>query len=246
VISIGGSTMEDIADLRGRIDVDCRAAPTVEVAGQKFVSLLVDRFPSIVLARLFLVLPFAELPEADRSFATRLAQKIGNGCTVDRETRVLSLIGTRGTETAWNARTRSAGHLAIPLLDKEFVQSAPMIVHLLAHLEGEFARFDDGRPIETRQLLGGKNQRFYVADATKARDQHGRPVIASQEFVVRYRIKTVFGMGGAYYDGKLAAAVFFSQESIDVAVVDRFPSLISNFKTATSHLITAKRVYGWR
>lgn len=227
--TIGGSTMEDITALRARIDVECKAAPTVEAAAQRFVTLIADRFPTIALARLFLVLPFEELPQADRSYATKMAEGITDRRAVDKKTPVLSLVGTRGIEPAWNTRTRSANHLAIPLIDKEFVQSAPMIAQLLAHLEVEFARFDDGRPIATRQLLGGKNQRFYVQDAARTRDAQGRPVIASQEFVSEYKIKTVFGMGGAYYDGKLAAAVLFSQETLDVSVVDRFPSLISNF-----------------
>ena len=245
VTTIGGSTMEDIAALRGRVDVECKAASTVEIAAQRFIGLLVERFPTIALARLFIVLPFEALPQNDRNFAARLAQRMGGGHPIDRRTPVLSLLGTRGVEASWNSRTRSAGHLAIPLLDREFaLHAAPMIAQLLSHLEGEFARFDDGRPILPRMLLGGKNLRFFVPDAAKTRDQHGRPVIVSQEFVAQHRIKTVFGMGGGFYDGTLAATVLFSQESLDVTIVDRFPSLISNFKMAASHLVTAGRIYG--
>jgi hypothetical protein len=173
------------------------------------------------------------------SFAARIGAP---GSVVDN-TPILSLVGSRGTEPAWNDCRRSAGHLAIPLIDKNFVQSAPMIAQLLSHLEVEFARFDDGRPIAPRQLIGGKNQRFFIPDAASTRDEEGRRVIPAQDFVAKYGVRTVFGMGGAYYEGTLAAAVFFSQEALDVAVVDRFPSFISNFKMATNHLIGAGRIY---
>lgn len=59
----------------------------------------------------------------------------------------------------------------------------------------------------------------------------------------RYGIRTVFGMGGSYIDGKLAVVLLFTTELLSLATVELFPSLISNFKMATSHLVAQKRSY---
>jgi hypothetical protein len=50
-------------------------------------------------------------------------------------------------------------------------------------------------------------------------------------------------MGGAYLDGTLAIAIVFTSEVIDRLVADRFPSLISNFKMATSALLIRGAIY---
>jgi hypothetical protein len=57
-------------------------------------------------------------------------------------------------------------------------------------------------------------------------------------------VGSVFGMGGAYLDGTLAVAVFFTDEkSLDSPFADRFASLISTFKMATSKLLADGRIY---
>jgi hypothetical protein len=112
-----------------------------------------------------------------------------------------------------------------------------MIAALLAELEVDVARLD-AAAIATRRLLGGKNTRFFVADAATALDAQGRHVIAARDFVGKHQVKTVFGMGGAYVDGTLAVAIVFTNEPVPATVVDLFPSLIGNFKMATTELMT--------
>jgi hypothetical protein len=53
-------------------------------------------------------------------------------------------------------------------------------------------------------------------------------------------------MGGAYLNGVLAVAFLFSSEALPRENVDRFPSLISNFKMATSALVEQKRWFAVR
>ncbi|MFO0676133.1 MAG: hypothetical protein U0169_06345 [Polyangiaceae bacterium] len=212
----------------------------LEGAAQEFARILATRFPSVVLARVFAVLPFGILPGADRAFA--LEHRAGGG-RVEATTPVLSLLGTSGTEATWSDRTASKAHLAIPLLDHSTVRGAPMVAKLLADLEVNLAALDDGRPIATRKLLGGKSGTFYVLDAQTARDEEGRPIIGAKDFVDKHRVRTVFGMGSAYRDGTLVVAVVFTRELVARLHVDRYADVVAAFKSATADLVLTKRIH---
>jgi hypothetical protein len=212
----------------------------VEAGAQVFVRAFCEEFPSVVLARLFLVLPFESLPSRDAEFARSIAK---GDPRLKPTTRVLSLLGSSGREPSYVGRLNSRGHLAIPLLDRQFVQEIPMITRLLADLEVDFQALDDGRPIATRKMVGGRNGTFYVADAPTARDELGRSIIPARDFVESQRIATVFGMGGAYVDGTLAVAIIFTQESVTRLVVDRFASFINTFKMSTATLLLQGSIY---
>ena len=234
---LGEMTWAEIDALRARV---VGTSATAEEAAQRFTGLFVDEFPSIVLARLFIVLPFEELPAAEQSIARACVQ---GDPRLGPRTPVLSLLGTRGREPAWNDRTLSRGHRAIPLLDREFVRGAPMIAKLLADLEVDLAGLDDRGPILTRRLLGGRNCAFYVPDVETVRDAEGRHIIPDRAFVEKHHLRTAFGMGGAYVDGTLAVAILMTTEALERLVIDRFPSFIINFKMATAELVAAKRIY---
>jgi hypothetical protein len=118
-----------------------------------------------------------------------------------------------------------------------------MIAQLLAALKVDLARLDDGRPIYSRPMLGSTNQRFYVPSARSARDVRGNLVIPAQEFVARHNVETVFGMAGSYVDGMLVATILFTTENLGSLTVDRFPSIISNFKMVTTDLVLGHRIY---
>jgi hypothetical protein len=65
------------------------------------VSVFTSHFPSVVLARLFLVVRFDGLPEFDRSYARKLVAedpRLGPG------TPVLSLLGSAGHEQRYTGR----------------------------------------------------------------------------------------------------------------------------------------------
>jgi hypothetical protein len=81
------------------------------------------------------------------------------------------------------------------------------------------------------------------ADATTAVDSRGRYVIADRTFVEKQGIRTVFGMGGAYLDSTLVTALIFVADKIPQLQVDRFPSVISNFKMATAKLAEEGRFF---
>jgi hypothetical protein len=235
---ISKSTWDDIKGLRERL-MDRRPTSVAEGA-QFFVKDVASQFESVVLARLFLVVPLDSLPSIEKEIATRAAK---DDARLKPATRVLSLVGTYGREEEWRDRTLSKGHRAIPLLDTAHVQLIPMIARLLADLEVDFQGLDDGRSIASQPMLGGLNAKFSIADARTSTDAKGRLVVPTREFVDTYGVKSTFGMGGSYADGTLAVAVFFTDEVVDPLVVDRFPSLISNFKMSTAAHLAAGRVY---
>jgi hypothetical protein len=232
------ATWNDIDVLREQLSNP--SADSVEAAAQAFASTWVAKFNSVVLARLFLVLPLDQLPAEDQAYARAAA---GSRGAFNPTTPCLSLLGTRGREPAWNDRKQSREHRAIPLVDRKFVRGAPMLAKLLADLDVDLAGLDDGRPIATRRMLGGINGTFYIRDAQNACDAQGRAIIADREFVTKYDVHTVFGMGGAYATGVIAIAVVFTTELLEALVVNRYPSLIGNFKIATSSLLEQGQIF---
>jgi hypothetical protein len=234
---IAEASWGEINALRDRLMA--HKASSLEGAAQGFAEDLARTFPTVVLARVFVTRPLDRLPPDERACAATAA---AGDAALRPHTRILSLLGTAGVEPSWRDRRLSTGHRAIPLLNRRFVQNAPMIAKLLADLEVDLAGLDDGSPIVTRRMLGGLNNMFFVHDA-QAAERDGRHVIAAQDFVKLRGVRTVFGMGGAYVDGTLVIAITFTTELIDRAAVDRFPSLIGNFKMATASLLAADRIY---
>ena len=212
-------------------------------AAQHFTEALVSQFPTVALARVFAVLPFARLPESDANVVRAFATRVDAAELLRPSTPVLSLLGTSGTDARWNDRYASTGHLAIPLLSKELVEGAPMLARLLADLKFDLADLAEPRAIDSKRMMGGTNQRFFVPSAKNSVDERGRFIIPSREFVDRYRLETVFGMGGAYFDGTLITAILFTTEQLDSLTVDRYPSIISNFRMATTTAVRAQRIY---
>jgi hypothetical protein len=243
VPSLEAASWPDINAFRESIAKEVAVQPSLCAAAQRFATQFIEHFPSIVLSRVFAVVPFQRLPASDAESAARFAEQVGASSLLKPDTRVLSLLGTSGANPLWNNRAHSAGHLAIPLLSRQLVEGIPMIAQLLADLGVDLACLDDARGIESRRMLGSANQCFYVATASEARDSRGRLIIASQGFVSEYKVETVFGMGGSYVDGMMVVAICFSKERVDRLTIDRFPSVIANFKMATTTLALRGHIY---
>ena len=229
---IKNASWNDVTRLRKGIEEF--SAVTFEEHAANFVSLLQSEYDSIVLTRVFLVLPFARLPELEKSYAEKGVADISQ---LTPQTQILTLLGSAGKEHAWNERTSSKGHLAIPLIDRKTVENAPMIYNLLASLGFDFLDLGSTDSIFLRSLAGGLNKMFYVPDANSAVDAAGRKIIPAQDFVKKYKIHTVFGMGGAYLNGAVVLSIVFTSEDLTQQQVDLFPSLIGTFKIMTAPLV---------
>lgn len=233
----------EINAFRDRISTEASSAQWLTDAAQGLSAALLKEFTTVVLARVFAVVPFERLPALDAEIALRFAERVGAVELLVPSTPVLSLLGTSGVAADWNQREYSSGHLAIPLLSKQLVEGAPMLAQLLADLKLDLACLDDARPIDSKRMMGGTNQRFYVQSAKTALDAQGRFIIPARDFVAKYQIETVFGMAGAYVDGMIVAAIIFTTERLEAYEIDRFPSIIANFRMATTPAVIARRLF---
>jgi hypothetical protein len=234
----------DLCSLRGEIAARLRGAGSFADAAQRFAGALYETFPrSVPLARVYATLPYSALAAGDREFVNRTSTPAQRQARRP-STLVLVLLGTRGARAAWNDRESSAEHRAIALGDAIAVEGIPMLGRLLAELGLDLRWLELGEAVLARRLVGGFNGVFYVDDAATACDPQGRAVIPAQDFVTEHGIRTVFGMGGCYLLGTLAAAIVFTRERLSRAQAEWLASVVSVFKIATEPLVADRRLYG--
>ena len=229
-----------INSLRDKLKASLGSCALYEQAAQKFSEALYQEFsPSVVLARVYVSIPFAQLPTANKTFVNNLAAGKGVGNLITETTPILSLAGTAGQKPAWMDRRKSQGHVGIPLCSASFVDAIPMMSRLLQELGLNLAWFDKQDLSVVEKTAGGLAGLFYVAQAAQATDAHGRKIIAAQDFVSANGIQTVFGMGTSYVGGKFAVSIVFTTETIDRDQLRPIATLISTFKAETSRLAIA-------
>src|SRR5262245_2615000 len=108
-------------------------AATMEEASSRITSYLYAQLaddagkPANVLVRLYKSHRFGALPPS----LQRFAQGILGGARASDDVRCLTLLSTTGVEPAWNDRTKSSGHQAIPLPSENAVEKLPMILQLV-------------------------------------------------------------------------------------------------------------------
>ena len=236
--------LDQIGSLRARIEIDAARASSLEGAAQLLARELYGAFtPATVLSRVYATVRMDELPSGNQTFVEGLAAARGGGRRLLDATPVLSLLGTHGREIAWRDRHKSRDHAGIPLLDKAFVASIPMVARLLTQVGFDLSWLDRDRDSYARSLVGGFNGVFYVPDAATSVDEAGRLVIPAQDFVSQYGVKSVFGMGGAYVDGTVVAAILFTNVSIPRAPAEQISTVLGGFKSATLPMVLERRFF---
>ncbi len=241
--SISAVTSDDLTAVRERVAARLDGSRSLEEAAQRFARELHASFEdSVSLARVYATVPYAELPVPDQQFLQRTARS--TLATLRDETLILSLLGSRGAQASWNQRQTSRGHLAIPLRDARSVEEIPMIARLLSELGVDTQLLEASQAVIARKLIGGLNGLFYVPDAQTSLDARGRRIIPAQDFVTIHGIKTVFGMGGIYFQGTIVAAILFTREDVPRHIAERFAMLITPLKKATERLVESRRIYG--
>ncbi len=218
---------------------------TVEEAAQRLTdSLYVEFQNSIILVRVYATVPFGKLPASNRSFASRLARDQGITALLNDNTLVLSLLGTRGSNPAWNDRRQSKGHVGIPLASAASIDRVPMVSRLLKETGLELDWISSQDTDIVIKALGRVSGVFYVQDAATAVDQQGRKIIAAQDFVAANQVKTVFGLAGGYAtNATFAALVVFCRETMSKSQAALFTPLITTFKAATMRLASNGAIF---
>ena len=153
---------------------------------------------------------------------------------------MLSLIASSGQEAQWRDRRNSKGHVGIPLISASFVHAIPMIARLLEEL-GLPIDWADEHDIDLVKNLG--TGFFFVENAAEALDSEGRKIIAAQDFVADYQVRSVFGAAAPYANGQMVVAVTFCRDIIGRGAAEAFLPLVNLFKSKTETLVGAGRVF---
>lgn len=243
-MKITEATASALGELWTELEPGVSGSRSFEEAAQRLADSLYEHFrDSVVLARVFVTVPFGRLPAAHQEFVRRLARRAGGLGALSEATPVLSLVGTHGAETDWNNRRRSKDHVGIPLISSSFVGAIPMISRLLREMGVPMKWMDTHAPGVIVRTIGANSGLFFVHDAAEAEDDQGRKIIAAQDFVAKYGVRSVFGTGGAYPDGNMVAIVLFCRDSFTRSVAERFLDLGLLFKLSTSRFVRRESVF---
>lgn len=210
-----------------------RDAPSMEAASTEIVQWLYRNLhdgegrPACPLVRLYKTHELGGLPEDLKAFVRDTA-----GEELPPSTRCLTLLATAGDEVAWNDRSSSRGHRAIPLRSAEAIRQLPMILQLVRQLgfeESQVVAPDERLMLEA---TGTDFKVFYVPEALNS------PHIPAQsEFVEPYGIRSVLGFGGLLPPAELYSLILFSREPIEKQTVELFKPLSLNVRMALLPLV---------
>ena len=240
------STTESCISLGQKMEPYLKECRNLETAAQKYIDTIYEEYSeSLVLLRMFVSVPYSALPQFNQQFVMDLATEKGVAGELKNETPVLSLIGTRGKEPEWNNRQQSKGHVGIPLVSQNFIDTSPMLSRLFSDLGLKLSWItepDSGSSIDASNDLAGI---FFVENAKESMGSQGCKIIPVQSFVDAYNICTVFGIGGRYQLGShnIVAMIFFTKENFRPAIARKFLPLISLFKTFTEKHVLQQRIF---
>lgn len=238
---IASSTIKQLWD-----DLEPRVQQSnyLEDAAQQLVAELHTQFDeSVVIARVFLTVPYGALPSTNKEFVEKLGKSTHAASELKPTTPVLSLIGSHGQEEGWCDRRKSKGHVGIPLISSSFVDSIPMISRLLKELGVPVEWVDSHDTEMIIETVGQSAGLFFVGNAAEATDLQGRKIIAAQDFVSAYDVKSVFGIGGAYQGGEMIVFVVFCRDAISRDTAEHFLPLANLFKSKTTSLVAPAKVF---
>ena len=243
-MQIQQATSATITQLWEKVEPNVKQSQSLAAAAQAVAEALHTQFEeSVVLARVYLTSSLDALPHTNKDFVQKLAESAEAADDLRAATPVLSLIGTHGQEADWCDRRNSKGHVGIPLISSAFVGAIPMISRMLGELGvpmGFLDSYDTGIIVEN---IGSAAGLFFVEDAAEATDSEGRKIIAGQDFVADYSVKSVFGIGGAYDGGQLLVVVVFCRDAFSRIIAEHFLTLVNLFKSQTNDLVSGQRIF---
>jgi hypothetical protein len=243
-MKIEQTTSSTIEQLWAQMEPGVQQSESLEYAAQQLVTKIYTQFEeSVVLARVYLTVPCRDLPSANTEFVKKLVSATPAASELKPTTPVLSLIGSYGQEKDWCDRRNSKGHVGIPLISSSFVDAIPMISRLLKEL-GVPVEWVDSHDAEIIvQTVGQSAGLFFAENAAEATDRLGRKIIAAQDFVSSYGVRSVFGMGGAYPGGEMIVIVVFCRDTVSRGVAENFLPLANLFKEKTGSLVGPAKVF---
>ncbi|MBW4657812.1 MAG: hypothetical protein KME15_04000 [Drouetiella hepatica Uher 2000/2452] len=221
--------MNDCAIALRNMDANARS---MEEVAERMVRYLYENLidpqtneSACALVRFFRTYPYRQLNEE----LQESAREILGGRSIALGTKCLTLLATAGDEPHWNLRRESSGHRAIPLVDKDFIERAPMISQLIQQFGLEITAVLEPDPELLVDLYQTNFNVFYVPDALGSAH-----IPAQKDFVIPYGIKSVVGFGGMLPSGNLFAIILFSKVPISRSTADLFKWVSSYARIATA------------
>lgn len=191
---------------------------TMEQTANRMVRYFYENFrtPStgkreLALVRVFKTHPYRGL---NRRLQAR-AQALVPGRYISPGTRCLMLLATMGDDPHWNVRQESRQHQVIPFIDQDFVQDNPMIARMIQQFGLPMGAVLN--PEGVGKMAQGMFNVFHMPTVLKS------PYVpAQQEFVEKYRLKSVVGFGGMLPSNEWFAVILFSKVFVDKEIAHRF------------------------
>ena len=243
-MKIEQTTPSIVSEFWANVEPGVEQSKCLEEAAQELATELHKQFDeSVVLARVYVTTPFDTMPPNNKTFVQNLAESAGAESDLKATTPVLSLIGTFGEEEDWRDRRNSKGHVGIPLISSAFVGAIPMISRLLHELGIPMDWIDRHETEMIIKTVGREAGLFYVENAAEATDHEGRKIIAAQDFVSDYDVKSVFGIGGAYARGQVFTIVAFCRDVFPRDVAEHFVPLTNSFQDKTATLVETNKIF---
>jgi hypothetical protein len=205
-------------------------AENMEEAANEVVRYLYDHLidgqtgeKACALIRFFKTHAYEEFEADLREFARGVVDEQA----LSPEMKCLTLLATAGERPEWNSRETSVGHKAIPLPSEQVVEQFPMISQLVKQFGLEMSAVLQPDPSLLVDLEQTSFNVFYVPEAV------GSPyVVAQEEFVIPFGVKSVLGFGGMLPSGNLFAIIMFLKVHIPRETADMFKTLALNVKMA--------------
>lgn len=183
MLNFTSSTPQDFSDFGRQLWLKKNTFASHEQVSQYIVEQLYQEFltddgqPQLALVRIFRLTDVDDLPQRVRALVSA------------DEREVMALTGTWGIEEAWQHRSRSEGHQAVPISAIAIPDKIPMFQSVLAQLGIDIEHF-----YRTQELIAVGDRpyqgTFFIPDATV-------PAIPAQEGFVRpYDIQSLVGFGG--------------------------------------------------
>ena len=203
-------------------------AKSMEDAANEVVSYFYENFidkqsseKSCALVRLFKTHDVDKLPPSLQDFAKNMLHKKPES----ESYKCLTLLASDGVEEAWKDRRKSVGHQAIPLPSKEVFNRIPMMRNLIKQMGLDVETVIKPDPDLLADLLHKTYNVFYVPDAVDS------PYIPAQDdFVKKYGIKSVLGLGSLLPSGNVFIVIVFSKVKVDRYTANLFNALALNIK----------------
>jgi len=241
---IASYSVEDVTALRSRVEDELKESGSFQQASQKFIDILYEELiASAVLFRIFATVELEKLQGKEKDFALELARTRGFDSELKPKTPVVALLGSRGKRPQWNHRLRSERHLAIPLTSASFIKTIPMVSRLMGDMGTGLAWVQKQERQMIVTSMGQMARVLYVRDALETRTGDGFDVIPDRSFVTENRVRTVLGLGGAYLNGTIVAAVLFTNELVPQDRVEKLMPVMHGFKIATMKAVMQGKIF---